>query len=686
MATLVVAIGLVPALVAAFFLMRTARSDANSRTDAEISRQAEAQRSTFEAYFERARSSALLTAQNPSFLSFYRERGTREARVRRNGPALRAATQALGFLETLYPNSISEACFIDVGGAENARMVRGEVAPLADLSPDESTAVFFAPAFALQPGEVHQSKPYRSEDTDEWVISNATPIALNGTKVAIVHFEVSIESFRREAAKRAGDRRALVVDAKTGAPVFDSRTPQTPGTALAPAVATVGPLTGEMGTFTRDGWRFHYERLASTSTNANDWYIVTSAAAPGGLSRVVILPLLLMLALVAFLALYVARRWGGMSAALAAGVEREKAMHAETQEAEKIARADGLRRVVQEYREFAGRVASGDLTARVQTETSSELFALSTELNQMVHELAAMSADVRTASHEVHGATERIERVVSEHSVATATQAAAVDETTTASRRVRQSAERAASQARDLAQHADAAIVVSNEGGRIVGEIVGGMSSINDTVLRIANEITALSQETRAIEEITRSVNAIADQSNMLALNATIEAARAGEHGRGFAVVADEVRVLAGQSKVATSQVSEILARIEQRTAAAVEATAAGTSAAGEGMSLARDAGAAIERLAGTLRGTAEASAEIATLVQQQFGESDDIARSMNDLAVSTAQISHGVEEAMKSAGMLRTLADRLGSLTDRYQIADPVIAVDERRSTPNSV
>jgi hypothetical protein len=48
-----------------------------------------------------------------------------------------------------------EACFIDAGGAENARAVRGERATFADLSPDESTNPFFAPSFALKSGEVH---------------------------------------------------------------------------------------------------------------------------------------------------------------------------------------------------------------------------------------------------------------------------------------------------------------------------------------------------------------------------------------------------------------------------------------------------------------------------------------------------------------------------------------------------
>ena len=53
------------------------------------------------------------------------------------------------YLNVLYADSIGEACFIDETGPENARAVKGEVAPIDDLSPDESGASFFHPTFAL---------------------------------------------------------------------------------------------------------------------------------------------------------------------------------------------------------------------------------------------------------------------------------------------------------------------------------------------------------------------------------------------------------------------------------------------------------------------------------------------------------------------------------------------------------
>ena len=179
----------------------SAHSHAKAALDGALVNTAGAQAQVLEDYFSRSRSIDLLTAKNPAFRHFYRMPGDRTAKIRAGGPVLDEANEALGNLEELFPDSIGEACFIDRAGPEIARMVRGKRATLEDLSPDESGAAFFAPTFALRHGQVYQARPYVSPDTKEWVISNSTlmPTA-DGSKPAIVHFEVTIESFRKVAA------------------------------------------------------------------------------------------------------------------------------------------------------------------------------------------------------------------------------------------------------------------------------------------------------------------------------------------------------------------------------------------------------------------------------------------------------------------------------------------------------
>src|SRR3982751_4058911 len=198
----------------------------------DLTHDAAEQAQVLNAYFTRASSIILLTAHSSEYRRFYAEPGDRDRRVRRGGPTLDAINDSLGYLEQLYPGEIGEACFIDASGAENARTVGGERAGYADLSPDESKNPFFAPSFGLGKNQVYQAKPYVSPDTEEWVISNSTLVPMpDGSKPGIVHFEVTLDSFRREATARS-DRIVLVVDADSGQVVIDSRRPQQVGAPL----------------------------------------------------------------------------------------------------------------------------------------------------------------------------------------------------------------------------------------------------------------------------------------------------------------------------------------------------------------------------------------------------------------------------------------------------------------------
>lgn len=221
---LIVAIGLIPLGVGTALLQHRSRADAREILDRSLASEASEQRGSFAAYFERARAVMLVTAQNPSFQRFYAS-GPRDDVIRRNNPLMAEIHGALEELQRVYPNRIGEACFIDLGGRENARVVRGVAALPSRLSPNERNNPFFAPTLRLPVGQVYQAAPYVSPDTHQWVISNSTPVAgSDGRTVAMVHFEVTIESFRQEAA--AAGYHLYVIDAGTGKVVIDSHKPQ----------------------------------------------------------------------------------------------------------------------------------------------------------------------------------------------------------------------------------------------------------------------------------------------------------------------------------------------------------------------------------------------------------------------------------------------------------------------------
>jgi diguanylate cyclase (GGDEF)-like protein len=247
--------------------------------------EAESHAAALDATFLRARTITLMMGHNAAFLDFYRGPGSRRSKVREGSRYVAAANGALRYLETLFPRSIRELCFIDRDGSENARVVHERAAPISELSPDEAKNPFFAPTFALRPGHVFQSRPYVSPDTHDWVVGNATPLAVGrGDVPAIVHYELSVESLRRDLATSDRSYVLRVVDRDTGRVVIDGNRPQRVGAPLgAPSdrrFAALARGAGRAGIAEVAGRPSAFRRLRAVDGNANRWVLTASAASP----------------------------------------------------------------------------------------------------------------------------------------------------------------------------------------------------------------------------------------------------------------------------------------------------------------------------------------------------------------------------------------------------------------------
>ena len=272
---LVVGVGLLAASFGLGITGNQARYDQDR--DRRLVEQATIEGQLLSEYFERARTVTLLSAQNPAFSAFYAAPGSLEDKIAAGGPALTQVQAALSYIETLYPNrSVSEVCFIHNSGAENARVVGDHVAEPDELSADESANVFFAPTLMLGANQVYQSAPYRSPDTNQWVISNSTVLAV-GDRPAILHFEVALDSFR-SALSNAGQDEAVVVDAATGRIILDAHQPLVAGGALGDPDDRPYPqlahLAQDSGLVSVDGERLAFQRVATMAGNVNDWFVV----------------------------------------------------------------------------------------------------------------------------------------------------------------------------------------------------------------------------------------------------------------------------------------------------------------------------------------------------------------------------------------------------------------------------
>jgi methyl-accepting chemotaxis protein len=176
-----------------------------------------------------------------------------------------------------------------------------------------------------------------------------------------------------------------------------------------------------------------------------------------------------------------------------------------------------------------------------------------------------------------------------------------------------------------------------------IGRQVTHSSGVADQAVVKAGQTTemvaGLTAAGEKIGDVLRLIGAIASQTNLLALNATIEAARAGEAGRGFAVVASEVKELASQTAKATEEIAGQVTAIQSATGNCVIA---------------------IGGISDTIREISGIATTIAAAVEEQDSATREIARSVQQAAAGTSEVSHNVAGASQAAHQSRTLADNV--------------------------
>jgi len=274
-------LGLGLLFASAFTTVIAGRDASLSNLDYTMRADAVAHASSLKEYFERAQSVNLLLAHDAALRQFDPSRAKRSAR--QTQAAMAQAGAAMAYLEQLYPGRISEACLIDSTGTELSRVVRGKVAPAADLSTEEAKAPFFSPSIKLPVGSVFQSRPYLSADTNTWVVSNSTPmVGASGKTWGIAHFEVLLDTFLPDTDRDEKERfTGLVVDNRTGHILLDSKGPVvgagTLGRAGSAGLRAFVAQPAAQGAATIDGRRVVTARVPALKGNANSWSVVVVA-------------------------------------------------------------------------------------------------------------------------------------------------------------------------------------------------------------------------------------------------------------------------------------------------------------------------------------------------------------------------------------------------------------------------
>ncbi|MFC1763653.1 methyl-accepting chemotaxis protein [Planctomycetota bacterium] len=342
----------------------------------------------------------------------------------------------------------------------------------------------------------------------------------------------------------------------------------------------------------------------------------------------------------------------------------------------------GITRPIKKAIDLAIKMASGDLTERLETKSGDEVGILINSLNDMADKLAQMFKDITggveilaSSSQELSTVSEQMtqgSQQTSERASTVATgaeemsanvrsMAAAMEQSATNVNTVSTASEQMTGAITEIAQNTERATMITTE----------AVSQARNA----SEKINLLGDAAQEIGKVTETITEISEQTNLLALNATIEAARAGDAGKGFAVVANEIKDLANQTAQATEEIRSRIDRIQGSTGESVQEIEKITKVITDVNDIVGTIASAVEEQSVTTKEIAEnivqasqGIQEVNENVAQTSSVAGSIAQDIAEVNKVASDVSNGSEQVRTSSGELSKLAAQLQQMVGQFK------------------
>ena len=313
-------------------------------------------------------------------------------------------------------------------------------------------------------------------------------------------------------------------------------------------------------------------------------------------------------------------------------------------------------------------VSQGDLTIRAKV-TEDEIGTIADSYNSTIESLQKLVTQTKAAAIEVQTNTTANDLAVQSLAHSTVIQATAINVILEQVQEMEQSINLVATQANQAEDFVKQATLTIDSSDQAMNLTVAEIDTVQNTVTQTANKAEKLGESSQEISQAVNLISRFAAQTHLLALKASIEAARAGEQGKGFAVIADEVRSLATQSAEATAEIETLVTKIQLETSEVVQAMHQGAKQIASGSELVQQTRQSLTHVSQVSNEISNLVASITQATQQQSANTSEVSQTIGDVAAIAENNSHSATKLTASIRHLLEIADKLQSGIAKFKI-----------------
>lgn len=317
----------------------------------------------------------------------------------------------------------------------------------------------------------------------------------------------------------------------------------------------------------------------------------------------------------------------------------------------------------------AEKVASGDLTQRIDIVGKDEAARLMAALSSMQQSLLGTLRQITGASTQLASAAEELNAVTEEGSRDIQQQHNEIEQAATAVTEMTVAIEEVALNAAATSDLSQESREIALRGQQRMAETLAAIEALIGGVASTSVDVEGLAKQAQDIGKVLDVIRTIAEQTNLLALNAAIEAARAGDAGRGFAVVADEVRALAHRTAQSTREIEDMINTIQAGTGSAVSSMQLSNSRTEQTLHLAMAAQQSLEEIVVASEEINGKNLVITSAAEEQAQVARSVDCNLLNIRDLSIQSSEGSRQTMTASQALAELALALNGMVKHFKI-----------------